>query len=83
MGSCDGTAWLPSNNWVVLQFFDILFLPNVFIIPVEKTRKHLRMRLGRENGASGAESQIPVGSYPCQNLSLSYAVSIPPGKGET
>jgi hypothetical protein len=36
MGSCDGTAWLPSNNWVVLQFFDILFLPNVFIIPVER-----------------------------------------------
>jgi hypothetical protein len=54
----------------------------MFIIPVEKTRKHLRMHLGRENDAGEAEFQIPVGLYRYHKSSLSYAVSILPSKGE-
>ena len=28
--------WLPANNWVALEFLDILFLPDVCIIPIER-----------------------------------------------
>jgi hypothetical protein len=55
----------PANNWVVLEFLGILFflifLRNGCIIPVEKTRKHLRMHFVRQNDAGEADFQIPAG----------------------